>query len=90
MPRKVLLVQDDTSTTNAIREGLQAEGIESEVASNVKEALAAIQHLRPDIVVLEMLLGGGIGDGRASDCAFEQGPNPDLDLEHAWHDRAPS
>jgi DNA-binding response OmpR family regulator len=57
MPRKVLLVQDDTSTTNAIREGLRADGIESEIASNVKEALMAIQHLRPDIVVLEMLLG---------------------------------
>jgi len=57
MPRKVLLVQDDTSTTNAIREGLQAEGIESEIDSNVKEALTAIQHLRPDAVVLEMLLG---------------------------------
>lgn len=57
MPRKVLLVQDDTSTTNAIREALQVEGIESEVASNVKDALTAIQHLRPDVVVLEILLG---------------------------------
>ena len=57
MPRKVLIVQDDRSTTNAIREGLHAEGIESEIATGVKEALMAIQHLRPDVVVLEMLLG---------------------------------
>lgn len=61
MPRKVLLVEDDPNLSDAIREGLSDEGIDSVVVSTVSDAVKAIQVQRPDAVVLDLMLGAESG-----------------------------
>jgi DNA-binding response OmpR family regulator len=57
MPKKVLLVEDDPNLSDAIQEGLRDEGIESDVVNNVQDALSAIRIQRPDVVILDLMLG---------------------------------
>jgi DNA-binding response OmpR family regulator len=56
---RVLLVDDDAAVTAPNRTALMAAGFDVEVATSTTEALGAIGHAAPDLVVLEGLLDGG-------------------------------
>ena len=61
MPTKVLLVEDDPALSDAVREGLTDEQIDTVVVSNVKDGLEQIRTQRPDAVVLDLMLAGESG-----------------------------
>jgi DNA-binding response OmpR family regulator len=61
MPTKVLLVEDDPALSDAVREGLTDEHIETVVVSNVRDGLEYIRTQRPDAVVLDLMLAGESG-----------------------------
>ncbi|MFM7929133.1 MAG: response regulator transcription factor [Pirellula sp.] len=61
MPTKVLLVEDDPALSDAVREGLTDEHIDTVVVSNVKDGLEQIRTQRPDAVVLDLMLAGESG-----------------------------
>ena len=60
---KVLIVEDEPTTADAIRSGLQAEGCLPEVARTGTEGLARLQAGGFDVIVLDWMLPGldGIG-----------------------------
>lgn len=53
---KILLVEDDISLRDVYYARLQAEGFELAVASNGEEALAAAVKVRPDLIVLDVMM----------------------------------
>lgn len=61
MPTKVLLVEDDPALSDAVREGLTDEHIDTAVVSNVRDGLEYIRTQRPDAVVLDLMLAGESG-----------------------------
>ena len=61
MPTKVLLVEDDPVLSDAVREGLTDEHIDTVVVSNVQDGLEHIRSQRPDAVVLDLMLAGESG-----------------------------
>lgn len=54
--RLVLVVDDDPAVRSMIREALLTEGLEVEVASDGREAIARALRHRPDLVVLDLTL----------------------------------
>lgn len=50
----VLIVDDDSSIRKTVAAGLRARHLEVEVASNGSDALAILQEMRPDVVVLDL------------------------------------
>jgi DNA-binding response OmpR family regulator len=61
MPHKVLVVEDDPALSDAIREGLSDEGIQADIVCNVRDAVEAVRTGRPDVVVLDLMLGNESG-----------------------------
>ncbi len=61
MPKKILVIEDDPSLSDAIREGLSDEGIHTDIVSTVDAAIEAIRTLKPDAVVLDLMLGNRSG-----------------------------
>jgi two-component system response regulator RegX3 len=59
--RTVLMVEDETSITEPLSEALEREGFATEVARTVQEALRVSERLRPDIVLLDVMLPDGSG-----------------------------
>jgi len=62
----VLLVEDHSSVSFTLAIALRAEGMHVEVAplDTVESVLACADSMRPDVVLLDLDLGGTIGDGR--------------------------
>ncbi|MBU2677368.1 MAG: response regulator transcription factor [Gammaproteobacteria bacterium] len=58
---KILLVDDDRALTEMLSELLQTEGYECAVASNGSEALVKEREVRPDLVVLDVMMPGDDG-----------------------------
>ncbi|MBI4341138.1 MAG: response regulator [Candidatus Omnitrophica bacterium] len=56
MAPKVLIVEDEPELRTALRVRLSASGFACETAGNGKEALAAMQRSRPDVVVADLLM----------------------------------
>ena len=54
--RKILVVEDNQIVANIYRTKLQAEGFKVEVAADGEAGLAAINHLKPDLVLLDVML----------------------------------
>jgi DNA-binding response OmpR family regulator len=52
----LLLVDDDASITMTLSGFLELSGFEVHVASNGRQALDQIRHLRPDLIVLDVLM----------------------------------
>lgn len=58
---KILIVEDDSKTADAVRAGLEGEGYEAGVARNGDEGLARLGVERFDLVVLDWMLPGRDG-----------------------------
>ena len=56
MSSKVLIVEDEPELRTALRVRLTASGFVCDTAGNGKEALAAIERSRPDLVVADLLM----------------------------------
>src|SRR5262245_44689558 len=54
MPRRVLIVDDDPVIRASLSEALADDGIAAEVAENATAALAALEHVSPDIVLSDV------------------------------------
>jgi DNA-binding response OmpR family regulator len=57
----LLVVEDDAATRDFLVENLAADGFSVASAAEPGEALRAIELRRPDLVLLDLLLGGGDG-----------------------------
>src|SRR4051794_35042758 len=57
----LLVVEDDAATRDFLVENLMADGFSVASAGELGEALRAIELRRPDLVLLDLLLGGGNG-----------------------------
>ena len=64
--RSVLVVEDDELLRQTIRWALEEEGVEVEIAADVKEAVDSVALRRPRLVLLDMGLPLVDGDGVAS------------------------
>ena len=52
----VLVVDDDRSTRNALRNTLQRDGFRVEEAGDGMQALALLEHLRPDVILMDAVM----------------------------------
>jgi CheY-like chemotaxis protein len=52
----VLVVDDDAATRETLRDVLEDEGYTVLTAANGAEALRCIEHTRPDVVLLDMMM----------------------------------
>jgi two-component system, OmpR family, response regulator RegX3 len=59
--RTVLLVEDEESITEPLAEALGREGFETRVAGSVAESLELANRVRPDLVLLDLMLPDGSG-----------------------------
>jgi two-component system, OmpR family, response regulator MprA len=55
---RVLVVDDDRKITASLRRGLAYEGYSVDVANSGSEALTLVHDLRPDLVVLDVMMPG--------------------------------
>ena len=60
-PRRVLVVEDDDHIAIALEYVVQGEGMTCDRAANGDEALAMLAHLRPDLILLDIMLPGASG-----------------------------
>src|SRR5436305_2145320 len=58
MSAHILIVDDDTRVTNALRRTLAYEGYSVSVAANGEGALAVARNKPPDLVILDLMLPG--------------------------------
>jgi len=58
MSKRVLIVEDDPSVARLIRDNLQFEGFEVQEAVNGRDAVQHVERLRPDLVLLDLMLPG--------------------------------
>ena len=56
--RRILVVEDERAIAEAVAARLRAEGFAVEVAADGPAAVAAAQRIRPDLVVLDIMLPG--------------------------------
>jgi two-component system response regulator RegX3 len=59
--RTILLVEDEPAITEPLAESLAREGFDVEVAGTVAAALEAVSRLRPDLILLDLMLPDGSG-----------------------------
>jgi DNA-binding response OmpR family regulator len=55
-PAKILAVDDETALTDLMRYHLERAGYDVTTAANGWEALDAIKHSRPDLILLDLML----------------------------------
>jgi DNA-binding response OmpR family regulator len=56
MNKRILIVEDDSSLTRLLRDNLVYEGFAVECASNGRDALRQAKLMRPDLVLLDLML----------------------------------
>jgi DNA-binding response OmpR family regulator len=61
MPKKILVVDDEPHTCEAVRLLLESEGFKVEIANTVQECAAKVKKETPDLVLLDILLPGVSG-----------------------------
>ena len=59
--RTILVVEDEESITVPLTEALDREGFDTEVAGTVADALELAARIRPDLVLLDVMLPDGSG-----------------------------
>jgi len=58
MKNKVLIVEDDLSTVELLKVTLELEGYDVAIAYDGIEALRKVEHEKPDLIVLDIMLPG--------------------------------
>lgn len=58
---RILVVDDDPAILRALRKGLEAHGYEVETLASGSGAVATVEHFRPDVVLLDLVLPDGDG-----------------------------
>lgn len=61
MPKKVLIVDDEQNIRNLVRLTLSKEGFELHEAIDGLDAIAKVKDLRPDLVILDVMMPGKNG-----------------------------
>jgi two-component system, response regulator, stage 0 sporulation protein F len=56
MKKKILLVEDEESLMLLYKEELKAEGYEVVTAGNGKEALRQLEGMKPDLIILDIVM----------------------------------
>jgi len=56
MPKKILIVDDDSDLVASLSQVLAANGYETAAASNGAEGLRALEAERPDLVILDVMM----------------------------------
>jgi two-component system, OmpR family, response regulator ResD len=74
---RVLVVDDDPTVADVVRTYLDRAGLEVELAADGVSALAAAARIRPDLVVLDLMLPGLSG---LEVCSRLRGTRPDLPI----------
>ena len=59
--RRILIVEDETKVAQAVREGLEAEGLQPVVAGTCAEAIGLVQQQPFDVMLLDLNLPDGDG-----------------------------
>lgn len=54
--KKILVVEDDKFLANAYKAGFEGEGFEVVLAYDGEEALSLAEQMRPDIIILDILI----------------------------------
>lgn len=71
--KKILIVEDDAVSLKLVRDVLQANGYETEEATNGEEAVAKAAELRPNLIVMDIRLPGI--DGREATRRLKSDPS---------------
>src|SRR5271170_5474314 len=58
MPKKVLVVDDETDMLNVVKYALQKAGYSVATCDNGRNVWAAIQESKPDLMILDVMLPG--------------------------------
>lgn len=58
MTKKILLIDDEEDLTDILSMRLMAEGYEVSTAKTGEEGLAGINHIRPDLILLDLVMPG--------------------------------
>ena len=61
MPQRILVIEDEPGLRLALKDELEFEGFQVELASDGHVGLEAILHSRPDLVLLDVMLPGANG-----------------------------
>lgn len=61
MTPKILIVDDEADVRDVIREGMEIKGFQTFTAATGEEALRSALETRPDVVIMDVLLGGENG-----------------------------
>ena len=56
MPKKVLIIEDETALLYALQSQLSAEGFQTISADDGQKAMDIIEHIRPDVIILDIIL----------------------------------
>ena len=73
-PPVVLIVEDDAGTRDLLAMALRDDGFAVEAAEDGRAALALLEGVRPDLILLDLRMAGM--DGRAFARAYRAGPGP--------------
>ena len=77
--RKILLVDDDQSLLDTLGDFLSFEGYEVLCASSGEDALVKMRPFKPDLIILDVMLGSDNGPDVYSEL-LDRGLNPDIPL----------
>ena len=58
MQKKVLVIEDSTTDAAIIKELLEQSNVIAEVAQNGEDGLKAAEKMRPDLIILDLMLPG--------------------------------
>ncbi|HBT81809.1 hypothetical protein A2757_03130 [Candidatus Giovannonibacteria bacterium RIFCSPHIGHO2_01_FULL_48_47] len=56
MPKKILVVEDDTALANQLAEALRQAGLEVTVSNDGETGFRQIQEKHPDLIILDLVL----------------------------------
>src|ERR1700692_2202716 len=59
---KIAIIEDDTAISQMYRFKFEAEGYEVETAENGKFGLALVENMKPDIILLDLMMPEMTGD----------------------------
>ena len=74
---KILIVEDDSDTAEAMRMSLEAQGYRVTTSADVEEGFRKAAEMIPDVIVLDVMFGMK-GETKGFDCAVKMRTHPAL------------